>query len=107
MTTASIRFNNDTERKNYESGLAIVKAKLAGNRRMTPEGRHQYSMAVGLTTVAVVKKLSALVKAGIPPVPARPASTSTRTAPATKHYAPPAPKRALVYHCYTTRGIFA
>ena len=90
--TASIRFNNDLERKNYERGLAIVKAKLKGHHRMTASDRHEHSMAVGLTAVAVVKQLSALLKDGLPPVPARAASTITAKAP-TRPTAPVAPAR--------------
>ena len=99
-------FNSERERKAYQDGLAIVKAKLVGNRRMTPEGRHQYSMAVGLATVATIKKMSALLKAGLPPAPA-PAKAPTRpTAPVAptrvKSYSP-----SRRYHCYTGKGLWA
>ena len=106
-----IHFNSERERKAYQDGLAIVAAKLVGNRRMTPEGRHQYSMAVGLATVATIKKMSALLKAGLPPAPAPAKAPAAKPAPATparfKTYAPPAAPRQLTRHCYTTRGIFA
>ncbi len=94
MTATSIRFNSEHERKSYERGLAIVAKKLDGNRRMTPEGRHQYSMAVGLATVAVVKKMSALLKDGVPATQttARAASTITAKAP-TRPTDPVAPTR--------------
>ena len=98
-----IHFNSERERKIYQDGLAIVAKKLSGNRRMTPERRHQYSMAVGLATVATIKKMSDLLKDGVPPAPARTAAPA-RTR---KAYAPPAAPRQLTRHCYTTRGIFA
>ena len=86
--TASIRFNNDLERKNYERGIVIVKAKLKGHHRMTASDRHEHSMAVGLTAVAVVKKMSALLKDGVPATQttARAASTITAKAPTRKNY---------------------
>ena len=99
-----IHFNSERERKIYQDGLAIVRQKLASApRRPTAEMIHQKSLVEGLTAVAVVKQLSALVKAGVPPAPARTAAPA-RTR---KAYAPPAAPRQLTRHCYTTRGIFA
>ena len=103
-----IHFNSERERKAYQDGLAIVRQKLASApRRPTAEMIHQKSLVEGLTAVAVVKQLSALVKAGVPPVPAATAKPITSTASMRKAYTSPAAPRQLTRHCYTTRGIFA
>ena len=105
MSTSSIRFNNDAERKAYQTGMAEVQRKLAGHHRPTAEQIHQRSMIQGLTTVATVKKLSALVKAGIPAAPAGPVTSPARptiTAKApTRPAAPVAPTRTAKE--YSTR----
>ncbi len=100
--TRSIRFNNDLERKNYERGLAIVKAKLKGHHRMTASDRHEHSMAVGLTAVAVVKQLSALLKDGLPATQTTAAKPITSTASTRKSYG-----TGRTLHRYATKGIFA
>ncbi len=97
-----IHFNSERERKAYQDGLAIVAKKLDGNRRMTPEGRHQYSMAVGLATVATIKKMSALLKDGVPATQTTAAKPSTSTASTRKSYG-----TGRTYHRYATKGIFA
>ena len=105
-------FNSERERKAYQDGLAIVKAKLVGNRRMTPEGRHQYSMAVGLATVATIKKMSALLKAGLPRAPAPAKAPAAKPAPATparvKTYAKETgPFEPRKLHCFVNRAWLA
>ena len=100
--TTSIRFNSEHERKSYERGLAIVAKKLDGNRRMTPEGRHQYSMAVGLATVATIKKMSALIKDGLPATQTATAKPIASTASTRKSYG-----TGHTLHRYATKGIFA
>ena len=96
-----IHFNSERERKIYQDGLAIVAKKLSGNRRMTPERRHQYSMAVGLATVATIKKMSDILKDGVPPAKAAPATpASTRKAYAAE--AGPFQPRKL--HVYSNRA---
>ena len=97
--TTSIRFNSERERKAYQDGLAIVKAKLVGNRRMTPEGRHQYSMAVGLATVATIKKMSALLKDGLPATQTATAKPIASTASTRKSYS-----TARTLHRYCNRA---
>ena len=100
--TRSIRFNNDLERKNYERGLAIVKAKLKGHHRMTASDRHEHSMAVGLTAVAVVKQLSELLKDALPATQTATAKPIASTASTRKSYS-----TGRTLHRYATKGIFA
>ena len=92
--TTSIRFNNDLERKNYERGIAIVKAKLKTCRADHPtlEMQRAKTLLEGRVQVAVTKQFAALIKAGLPPVPARAASTITAKAP-TRPTAPVEPAR--------------
>ena len=93
-----IHFNSERERKIYQDGLAIVAKKLSGNRRMTPERRHQYSMAVGLATVATIKKMSDLLKDGVPPAPARTAAPAR-----VKTFADTGERSPRKLHIYTCR----
>ena len=100
--TTSIRFNNDLERKSYERGLAIVAAKLKGHHRMTASDRHEHSMAVGLTTISTIKKMSALLKDGVPATQTTAAKPITSTASTRKSYS-----TGRTLHRYATKGIFA
>ncbi len=86
--TTSIRFNSEHERKSYERGLAVVAAKLKTYRADHPtlEMQRAKTLIEGRVQVAVTKQLSALLKGGLPPVPARAASTITAKAPTRKNY---------------------
>ena len=96
----NLSFRTDAERKQYELGMAEVQRKLAGHRRPTAQGIHERSMLEGRVTVAVVKKMSALLKDGVPVAPAR-ASASTITVKAPR---PAAPARGVkTYHRYECR----
>ena len=103
----TIKFNNTRERKAYQSGLAIVKAKLALHHKPTAEEIHQRSMMEGAVQVAVLKKMSALYKNGIPATQTTAAKPITSTASTRKAFWTPTSKPRPTYHCYTTRGIFA
>ena len=116
--STTIRFNTEAERRNYQSGLAIIAAKLATTRHKLTAGEiHRRSMATGQLELAAARGADKAIKAFTADPQAFAPAKATRTpAPATRattatRPAAPAPKAFRKFsrktiHRYCMGGLF-
>ena len=104
MSTATIHFNSQAERKTFAAGLQIVREKLAGHHKLTAAELAADSIARGRAIIA--KRLGAAAhKKYFGTLPASPPVKPA--APARRNYAQPEQPQRTFHRFKTGRGLFA